>query len=59
VLDVAQVLGCGVGERRAGPDHAAQAAAARLVEDITQPDLGQALGELADRRPPALSPGRF
>ena len=58
VLDPAQVLGSGVGERRAGADHARQRAAARLVEDVAQPRLGGALRVVARRRAPARRPRR-
>jgi hypothetical protein len=50
VLDPSQVLGRGVGERRASAHHARQRAAARLVEQIVQPRLGGALREVAGRR---------
>ena len=58
VLGVAQELGGSVGERGAGADHARERAAARLVEVVAQPVLGQTLGEVAGGRPAALGPGR-
>ena len=58
VLDVAQVLRGGVGERRTGAQHPGQCAAARLVEHVAQPGLGSPLGQVAMRRPAALGPRR-
>jgi hypothetical protein len=58
VLDVAQELGCSVGERRAGPHEAGQGASPRLVEHAAQPVLGGALREVAGGRPAAFCPRR-
>jgi hypothetical protein len=58
VLDVAQELGRGVCEGRAGLHEAGERASPRLVEHISQPGLGGAPGVVAGGRAPALGPGR-
>jgi len=58
VLDVAQVLGGRVGERCPGPHHPRQRPTTRLIKHVSQPVLGQALGEVPGRRPSAIGPGR-
>jgi hypothetical protein len=58
VLGVAQVLGRGVGERRAGADHAGQGAPPCGVERLPQPVLSEPLGEVAGGRTAAFGPGR-
>ena len=59
VLDVAQVLGAGVSERDAGPDHPRQRPGARLVEDVAQPRLGRAfVYQPARGRPRRSRPAR-
>jgi hypothetical protein len=57
-LDVAQVLGCRVGEGCAGTNGARQRSAPRLVEDVAQPGFRRALGEVAGRRSPPGGPRR-
>jgi hypothetical protein len=56
VLDVAQVLGGGVGECGTGPCQAGQRAAPRLVQCRPEPVLGEALREVTGRGPTALVP---
>lgn len=58
VLDVAQELRGGVGERRARADEARQGAAPRLLERFAQPVLGEALGEVAGGRTAPARPRR-
>src|SRR4051812_37650469 len=56
VLDPSHVFGRRVGEGGAGPDHAGQRAAARLVEQVAQPRLGGSLCEVARGGPTARPP---
>jgi hypothetical protein len=56
MLDVAEVLGGGIGNRRAGPDHPWQRAAPRLAENVCQPGLGALAGIEPGRRPPPPRP---
>jgi hypothetical protein len=58
LLDVAQVFGAGIGDRRARADNARQRSGRRLGEDPAQPGLGRALGEVAGRRATARGPRR-
>src|SRR3954471_2624779 len=56
VLDVAEVLGAGVGERDARADDAGQDAGARRVERFAEPGLRCALGEVPARGRPRSGP---
>ena len=58
LVDVAQVLRAGVGDSRAGADHAGQRAGGGLDEQAAEPGLGGALGPVARRRTTARGPGR-
>src|SRR5581483_10372507 len=57
LVDVAQELSGGVGERRVGADHPRERASANLVQRPIQPSLGGSLGEETSRRAPAVGPG--
>src|SRR3954447_14881830 len=56
VLDPSHVFRRRAGEGGAGPDHAGQRAAARLVEQVAQPRLGGSLCEVARGGPTARPP---
>src|SRR5437867_9197347 len=58
VLDVAEILGSSIGERRAGADEPRQGPAARGVEGVPKPRLSDALREIAPGKTASLRPGR-
>jgi hypothetical protein len=58
LLDESEPLRGSVGEAHARAHHPGQRAATGVIENLTQPRLRGALGEVAGRRPAALSPRR-